>query len=300
MSLPYIFASVTTITTPQLDANFAALGALTPIPCSLSGTNDIVLTPLTNTPSVTAYQNYMQFTGIASATSTGDMTAQIGALDALNIFVDTSGGPVRASSGSIVINTSFILMYDSTLDSGSGGFHLISTLAVGAYLPLTGGTLSGALTAPSATVTGNLKSASVTITGALAGATLAGTSLVTAPTISSASLISGVSTTLSGNITTAGLKAGSGNTITNVLRATPSIVFGSLAPQATSDQTVAMVGVVQTDVLSFGVPSAPTAGIGLYPFVTAADTVIMRAFNYTTLTLSPPAGVYPITAVRTA
>lgn len=126
MALPVAFTGNLTPTGEQLDQDLAALGALTPIPCTVAGTNAITLTPLANTPSVTAYANYGQFSGVAASTSTAAVQAQVGALPLLNVYKDTIAGPVQAGRNDIVANTKLIFMYDSALNSGAGGFHLIS------------------------------------------------------------------------------------------------------------------------------------------------------------------------------
>lgn len=298
MALPVQFASLSSPTMNQLDLNFNALGALTPIPCAVAGTNALTLTPAANTPAVAAYANYMQFTGIAAATSTGLMTAQVGALAALNVYADSSSGVAQATTGQVVLNTAFTLMYDSTLNAGAGGFHLLSAVAVGSFLPLAGGTLTGALKGTSITLTGALTAASAS------GATLTGTSFVSAPTISSASLFSGVamnltgaatvgtSLTVGGNVSVGKLGIAAGNLATRMLWTTATLTFGAIAPQATNDQTIALTGATVGDQVLAGVPAAPTAGIVYFPFVSATNTVIMRAANITAATLTPPAGIY--------
>jgi hypothetical protein len=153
MALPYAFTNNTSPTGEELDADLAALGALTPIPCTIAGTNTLTLATNTNTPTVSAYANYGLFTGIAAATNTGSATGAVGSLAALNIYKDTIGGPVLLSGGEIVINTKVLLMYDSTLNTGAGGFHLIAppsvatrvktttaSITLGAILPQQGST----------------------------------------------------------------------------------------------------------------------------------------------------------------
>lgn len=153
MALPSTFTGNVTPTGEELDANFNALGALTPIPCVVSGTSAIVMTPEPNTPSVAAYSNYMQFTGVAAGTNPGAVTAAVGSLPALSVYKDTINGPVLLTGSEIVTNTKLILMYDSTLNSGAGGFHLVgpiasttrnhtttASIALAALLPQTGTT----------------------------------------------------------------------------------------------------------------------------------------------------------------
>ena len=126
MPLPYTFGNLSLIESPWWDSNYAALGVLTPIPCSVSGTNALVLTPLTNTPTVPAYQNYSPFTCIAAATNTGAATARIGSLAALAIYKDTANGPTPLVGGEVPQGNLISLTYDSALAGGSGGFHLRS------------------------------------------------------------------------------------------------------------------------------------------------------------------------------
>ncbi len=125
MPLPFTFAGLSSAQMSDLDANFSALGALTAIPCTVSGTNTLVLTPLGDTPTIAAYTDYQAFSGIAAATNSGAATAQVGGLAALPVYKDTSSGPVALAGGESVIGNAIILSYDSALNTGSGGFHLV-------------------------------------------------------------------------------------------------------------------------------------------------------------------------------
>ena len=127
------FENNTTNSLVALDNNFTTFGALVPIPCSVSGTNVLTLTQnaagLVPTPVISGYTNGMLFTGIAAATSTSVVTAQVGALAALNVYKDTLNGPAALVAEEIIAGTAFSLRYDSALNSGAGGFHLTSTTA---------------------------------------------------------------------------------------------------------------------------------------------------------------------------
>lgn len=140
MSLPFQFANVTTLVTSQLDANYNALGALTPIPCSVAGTNALVMTPLASVPTVAAYSNYMQFTGTAATTNTGPVTVAVGALPALNGYKDTINGPVGLITADISTGSIFTAIYDSALNLGNGGFHIV---ADSSRVPQAGGPFIG-------------------------------------------------------------------------------------------------------------------------------------------------------------
>lgn len=169
MTLPVTFASLTGPELVFLDQNFAALGALTPIPCSVTGTDNLVLTPAADTPTISAYANYQPFTCVVANTNTTTMTARVGALAVLNVYKDTSSGPAAVASGNVVVANLLTLTYDSALNSGSGGFHAaVSEVVAGSYLPLSGGTLTGALVGTTASFSAlNLGGSSTALTGML-------------------------------------------------------------------------------------------------------------------------------------
>jgi hypothetical protein len=157
MTLPTTFAALTDATGAELDANFAALGACTTIPCSVSGTNVLVLTPLTNTPAVPAYADYMQFSFTAVGTNTTGVMAQVGSLPALDVARDTPAGRMALIGNEIVAGDFCILAFDTAVDSGAGGFHLLSTRQVPQYQQGVAATVnsSTAVTLTAAALTGN-------------------------------------------------------------------------------------------------------------------------------------------------
>lgn len=126
MSLPTAFAALTAATGQELDNNFNALGVLTVLPCTVTGTNALTMSLLINTPTISVYSNYLVFSAISAASNTGAVTASVGGLPALSVFRDTPGGPVALLGSEIVIHNAFLLLYDSALSSGAGGFHLIN------------------------------------------------------------------------------------------------------------------------------------------------------------------------------
>ncbi len=114
-----------------LDNNFTTFGALVPIPCGVAGTNTLTLTQsaagMVPGPTIQAYSTNMLFTGIAAGTNTGPVQASVGSLGVLNVYKDSSAGPVLLIGGEIVAANAFSLRYDPALNSGAGGFHLTST-----------------------------------------------------------------------------------------------------------------------------------------------------------------------------
>lgn len=121
-----LFAAATQATGQQLDDNLTLVSNQAPIPCSVSGTNALTLTQKANVYTVTAYTNNMQLSGVAAGSNSGAVTARLGALAALNVYKDTGSGPVALTGGEIVANNAITLLYDPTLNTGAGGFHLIS------------------------------------------------------------------------------------------------------------------------------------------------------------------------------
>jgi hypothetical protein len=100
------------------------------ISCLATGTNAIVLTPLTPLPTVTSYANYQLFAFTAAASSTGSITVQYDptgatALAALPVYLPNLS---QAGSGSFSIGSLIVIAYVSSLNSGAGGFQVISAL----------------------------------------------------------------------------------------------------------------------------------------------------------------------------
>lgn len=156
--------SATQATGAQYDQNNKLLGAVAPMPCGIAGTNALVLTQQTagsgaiaTTIAITAYQTGMQFCGTAAQTNTGATTARVGGLSLLPVYKPAAGGPVVLAGGEIEINCAITLLYDATLDSGNGGFHLISSLAIAgstitpALVRASAGIQLGATTSPTLT-----------------------------------------------------------------------------------------------------------------------------------------------------
>jgi len=124
-----------------LDNNFTTFGALVPIPCGIAGTNTLTLTQnatgLVPTPTIAGYSTDMMFTGIAAGTNTGPVQATVGSAGLLNVYKDTRAGPVLLTGNEIIIGNAISLLYDGALNSGAGGFHLISSTATsGAISPI--------------------------------------------------------------------------------------------------------------------------------------------------------------------
>ena len=110
----------------QLDNMYIDVWNAATLSCTVTGTNALTLTPRTNVNLPTSYVPNQRVSFTAGTTSTGLMTAQIGALAALNIY---QPGGTQAGAGNIVINTYYELAYDANLNTGSGGWWMVSATA---------------------------------------------------------------------------------------------------------------------------------------------------------------------------
>lgn len=128
MALPVTFASLAAGNEPAslLDQNFNAVAAMGAIQCVASGTNAITAVPIANMPVVTGYANYQSYGFIAANTNTaGTPTLLIGSGTARNLYKDTSSGPTVLAIGDIVAGNYYQVVFDSSLNTGAGGFHVV-------------------------------------------------------------------------------------------------------------------------------------------------------------------------------
>jgi predicted RecA/RadA family phage recombinase len=83
-----------------------------------------------------------------------------------------------------------------------------------------------------------------------------------------------------------------------VLTATQALDFPSIAAAASADLTVAVAGAVVGDAVLLGRPAAPTAGLIFQAFVSAADTVTVRATNITAGAVDAASQTFRVTVLR--
>lgn len=139
MTLPHIpYAAQTNPTMSELDDTFAAVAALGTVPCTATGTNTLTLTPNANAPTISAYANYLRFAFVAVATSTGSVQALVNGLGTLEVFLPSGA---QGGTGDIALGTYYEIVYVSTLNSGAGGFVIVSATtpafpATGTWTPV--------------------------------------------------------------------------------------------------------------------------------------------------------------------
>jgi hypothetical protein len=127
MPLPNTFYTSNSPDLLWLDENFNTLGYMVVVPCTIAGTNALTLTPVGYAPTIASYPEYQIFAGVyVAAANTGATTAVIGSLATLNVYKQGSAGPIALAGGELIFGNIALLLYDSNLNSGAGGFHLIN------------------------------------------------------------------------------------------------------------------------------------------------------------------------------
>lgn len=142
MALPRVFAALTSALMSYLDDDFNAVGALTTLQTTSSGTNAVTLTPAANAPSIAAYglPNPVRFGFQAPSTSTGAVTLRINALAFLKVFLPSG---VQANTGDLTANGYYEVVYLASLDTGAGGWIIASSLPGTGAAPVSLGSAKG-------------------------------------------------------------------------------------------------------------------------------------------------------------
>jgi hypothetical protein len=87
------------------------------------------------------------------------------------------------------------------------------------------------------------------------------------------------------------------NTITKVLSGSASLNFAEIAAAAQASLTITVTGAAVGDEVILALPAAPAAGIVFNAFVSAADTVTVRASNITAAPVDPAAATYGVIVI---
>lgn len=128
------------------------------------------------------------------------------------------------------------------------------------------------------------------------------TNTLTAGTVNIATNLNVFGATVLTTITSSSLTVGSGGpdrrAITDILSDTATLDFGSIVAGASADLTITITGVVVGNTVKIGLPAAPAAGIVFMGFVSAADTVTIRAMNITALSVDPASATYGATVFK--
>ena len=98
-------------------------------------------------------------------------------------------------------------------------------------------------------------------------------------------------------VSTYGFITGSGSTVTEITAATATLNFGSIATTASADLTITVTGAAVGDEVIMALPAAPAAGIVFNAFVSAANTVTIRATNITASPVDAAAATYGVIVI---
>lgn len=200
MALPFVFANVTELDTPQLDAVFNALGALVVIPCTATGTNTLALTPAANCPTITAYANYSPvFAFVSPNSNTGSVTINVSGVGAKNVY--KNNGQTALVANDFIVGNLYYVGYNSALNASAGGFVILNP---------------GASSGSAGSVQGTLKSLVVTNTTA---GTPDSQCIVTAGSVSVSDASSNFTTLLNVNVTISSGSSGANGLDTGSLAA---------------------------------------------------------------------------------
>lgn len=125
-------------------------------------------------------------------------------------------------------------------------------------------------------------------------ALLANTTASTSPT-TGALIVSG-GAGIAGRTSTGSLSISTTGTACDGLwSATATLDFGSIAAASQADLTLTVTGASVGDSVTLGLPAAPTSGIVFNAWVSAANTVTIRATNITAAAIDPASATYRAT-----
>lgn len=91
-----------------------------------------------------------------------------------------------------------------------------------------------------------------------------------------------------------------GGRIVDVLHATATLDFGSIAANLAADLDVTVPGARANDICLVGPPFAPDAAISFTAFVESADTVTVRAANNSIGAVDPASATYRVIVFKFA
>jgi hypothetical protein len=90
-----------------------------------------------------------------------------------------------------------------------------------------------------------------------------------------------------------------GATLTKLLVGSASLDFPSIAAVSQANLTITVNGAAVNDDVILGLPAAPTVGLTFDAFVSAANTVTVRATNVTAGAIDPAAATYSVLVIGT-
>jgi hypothetical protein len=108
-------------------------------------------------------------------------------------------------------------------------------------------------------------------------------------------------TTFSGPVISQnGFVAGTGATVTAILTASASLNFPSINAASQADLTITVAGAAPGDEVAMSLPTGPAAGLVFNAFVSADNTVTIRASNISGSPVDAGAATFGVLVFRAA
>lgn len=135
----------------------------------------------------------------------------------------------------------------------------------------------------------------ITVTRATGVTNIASTTASTSTTTGALTVSGGVGVAGRTSTLTVSVGGTNGTAADLIASNTATLDFGSISAAASADLTITVTGASTGDSVALGLPSAPTAGIIFQGFVSASNTVTVRATNITGIAVDPASATYRAT-----
>lgn len=89
-----------------------------------------------------------------------------------------------------------------------------------------------------------------------------------------------------------------GERVEAVLLGSATLDFPSIAAAASADLTITVTGAAVGDMVALARPAAPAAGLVFQAFVSAANTVTVRATNITAAAVDAASATYTVAVIK--
>lgn len=104
--------------------------------------------------------------------------------------------------------------------------------------------------------------------------------------------------TMTGELEVPSLVVNGGTSLAGILSTTAVLDFGSISAQSSAELTVTLTGAAIGDIALLGPPDSAAADISFFAFVSATDTVTVRAVNATAGSVDPASGTYRVAVLQ--
>ena len=98
-------------------------------------------------------------------------------------------------------------------------------------------------------------------------------------------------------VTSGGIKIGSGSVVKNFLAATATLNFGNIVATASEDLTITVTGAAVNDAVTLGLPATVLSGAVFNAWVSASNTVTVRCNNAGSVAIDPASDTYRVTVI---